>query len=107
VSGTVTLDGAPLPDAYLSLGHKDPTLKDRYSGKTDASGRFNMGSLEQPGGGVPAGDYTLSITTAYSPLADEFHPAPPEKIPAPHATGIDFEVPAGGTTEANFDLKSK
>lgn len=107
-SGKVMLDGAPLPAAYLRLVPKDARVKGPFLAKTDEQGLYSFGTIDDPGSGVPAGLYTLSITTAHSEVADEDTPTPPEKVPAPHSnTGIDFEVPAGGTTDANFDLKSK
>jgi hypothetical protein len=108
VAGKVTLDGSPLPDVYMTLAPKDASASERYAAKTDASGSFSFGAADNPGGGVPAGAYSLSMTTAFDPNADEMTPAPREKVPAPYSTGgADFEVPAGGTDAANFDLKSK
>ena len=59
-------------------------------------------------GALPVGAYTLGITTAFGGGADEFAPPPVERVPPPHSSpGIDFEVPDGGKTDANFDLTSK
>jgi hypothetical protein len=107
VSGKVTLDGAPLPAAYLTLVPKDRKVKGPFIAKTDEQGQFAFGSIEEPGSGAPAGAYTLSITTAHSEAADEDTPPPPQRVPPPHSTGIDFEVPEGGKSDANFELRSK
>lgn len=115
VSGKVTLDGAPLPNATLMLvstspptkANTDPKLKGPFLGKTDDQGEFSMGPIGNPGGGVPAGAYKLTITTAHVEGADENTVAPPERVPQPYPQGIDFEVPDGGKTDANFELKSK
>jgi hypothetical protein len=115
VSGKVTLDGAPLPAAKLLLVPKnaatspdaDPNAKGPFLGVTDDQGNFELGPIGDEGGGVPAGAYMLTITTAWAVNADETTPAPPQKVPPPHSTGVDFEVPDGGTDAANFDLKSK
>jgi hypothetical protein len=95
-SGKVTLNGAPLPAVYLSLIPKNPKVKGPFIAKTDDQGQFSFGTIDEPGSGVPAGAYTLSMTTAHSEMADESTPTPPQKIPPPHSTGVDFEVPAGG-----------
>jgi hypothetical protein len=106
-SGKVTLDGAPLPAVYLSLIPKNPEVKGPFIARTDDQGQFSFGTIDKPESGVPAGAYTLSMTTAHNEVADEGTPTPPQKIPPPHSTGIDFEVLAGGTSDANFELKSK
>jgi hypothetical protein len=114
VSGKVTLDGAPLPKAKVLLvaknppqNNSDPNAKGPYIGVTDDQGQFEVGPVGDTGGGVPPGAYTLTITTAWLDGGDEMSVTPPQKVPAPHSTGVDFEVPAGGTDAANFDLKSK
>jgi hypothetical protein len=114
VSGKVTLDGAPLPKAKVGLIPKnppqntsDPNAKGPFLAVTDEQGQFKIGPVGDTGGGVPPGAYTLTITTAWLDGGDEMSVTPPQKVPAPHSTGVDFEVPAGGTDAANFDLKSK
>jgi hypothetical protein len=115
VFGKVTLDGAPLPMAKVMLvsknapntGDADPNVKGPFIGTTDDQGQFELGSIDDPGGGVPAGAYTLTMTTAWLESATETSVAPPQKVPPPYSDGVDFEVPDGGTDAANFDLKSK
>jgi hypothetical protein len=115
VSGKVTLDGAPLPGAKLLLVAKDaprtaaadPSVTGPFLGVTNDQGEFELGPIGQEGGGVPAGAYTLTITTAWLDGGDEMSVTPPQKVPPPHSTGVDFELPDGGTDAANFDLKSK
>jgi hypothetical protein len=114
VSGKVTLDGAPLPGAKLFLVPKDssglsdadPIAKGPFLGVTDDQGQFDLGALGDPGGGVPPGVYTLTITTAWLENVTETSITPPQKVPPPHGSGVDFEVPDGGNDAANFDLKS-
>jgi hypothetical protein len=111
VSGKVTLDGAPLANARVAviskdLG-KDPLDRLPYIGQTDEQGAFALGAIDDPGGGVPAGSYLLAITTAHTSDTSENAVRPPERVPAPYPLGIDFEVPDGGKTDANFDLESK
>lgn len=115
VSGKVTLDGAPLPDATLMLvpnpppttADADPRAKGPYVARTDSAGQFALGPISEPGGGVPAGTYTLTITTAHVESYDENTVVPPERVPPPYPSGVDFEVPDGGTSEATFDFSSK
>jgi hypothetical protein len=115
LSGKVTLDGAPLPGAKLFLVSKnapaganaDPTVKGPFVGVTNEQGQFEIGPVGQAGGGAPPGAYTLTITTAWLEGADETSVTPPQKVPPPYSAGVDFEVPDGGKTDANFDLKSK
>jgi hypothetical protein len=113
VKGKVTLDGAPLSGAHVSIAPKDaaavtdPALKGPFVGVTDADGYFELGPGDKPGGGAPSGAYTLGITTKTS-SGDESAPPPIERVPAPYSSGgVDFEVPAGGVTDAKFDLTSK
>lgn len=112
VAGKVTLDGAPLSGAWLSLSSKTPppadadiAVKGPFLGQTDDQGQFSFGPVGNPGGGVPAGAYTLRITI--SKTDNEMVAPPPEKVPLPYSQGVDFEVPDGGNDAANFDLKSK
>ncbi|MFN3148866.1 carboxypeptidase regulatory-like domain-containing protein [Bremerella sp.] len=57
VTGTVTLDGEPLKDATL---HFQPTSGRPSYGKTDESGKYNMGySLERQG--VALGEHKVII----------------------------------------------
>jgi hypothetical protein len=115
VEGTVTLDGAPLAEAYITLVTYEGAETDSaealgpFNGRTDAQGHFSLGPVDNPGGGVPVGSYRISITTAHSANAgDEGAVAPPERVPEPYRSGnVQFDVPDGGNESANFDLKSK
>ncbi|MHB8973108.1 MAG: carboxypeptidase-like regulatory domain-containing protein [Pirellulaceae bacterium] len=66
VSGTVTLDGAPLDGAAVSFvpnvaaGDKAPEGQTPANGQTDASGKFNLGSVIGPGAG--AGSYKVGVS---------------------------------------------
>jgi hypothetical protein len=115
VEGTVTLDGAPLADAYIMLvtyegAEKEPAKAlGPFTGRTDAQGHYALGPVDNPGGGVPVGSYRLSITTAHSDSAgEEGAVAPPERVPEPYRSGnVQFDVPDGGNQSADFDLQSK
>lgn len=112
VSGKVTLDGAPLVGARVMLYPKErsaPGMENApFIGKTDGDGQFSVGPLGKPGEGAAVGEYTLTISTGYTEDSTEGAPVPPEKVRPPHSTtGVDFTVPDGGATDANFDLTSK
>lgn len=109
VSGTVTLDGQPLPGVHMVFFPKsaDPRTGRLFVADTDAEGRFSVGAIERPQGGIPPGSYRLALTTAYSATAGDDEPPPSERVPATYRTGIAFEVPSGGTRDAAIELKSK
>ena len=110
VEGKVTLDGRPLEQVHLIFYpvEVDAANPARFIGLTDANGHFVMRSDERKSDGVPAGKYRVSLTTAVAgPNDDETTPLPPERVPAKYRNGTQFEVPEGGTQDANFDLKSR
>jgi hypothetical protein len=102
--GVITLDGQPLPKAHVVLSPVDRTAEGPFVGDTDSTGRFALGPIGQPGGGVRPGAYRLSISTAFS--LDSDAPAPKELVPAAHVNGVDYEVSAGGDSAVTLDLKS-
>jgi hypothetical protein len=109
VEGVVTLDGTPLPAAYILFIPTQSEIKGPFNGKTDDQGRYSLGPIGDEGGGVPVGTYRVSITTAHSEDAGmEGVKLPPERVPRQYRDGsMQFDVPQGGTTAANFDLKSR
>lgn len=109
VEGKVTLDGAPLVGAQVALFPVDVKDRRAYVGITDESGHYSLKAGGNPGLGVPAGDYDLSISTAVivGP-SDEMTKAPPERVPVSYRDrSMKFTVPPGGKTDANFDIKSR
>jgi hypothetical protein len=102
--GVITLDGQPLPKAHVVLSPTDRTAEGPFVGDTDTAGRFALGPIGRPGGGVRPGAYRLSISTAFSMDSDA--PAPKELVPPPHVAGVDYEVTAGGNSAVTLDLKS-
>jgi hypothetical protein len=109
VEGKITLDGRPLADVHVMFypqgaSATDPTM---FFGLTDQQGNFVMRAQADGPEGVPPGRYRVTLTTAVAKQdADETTPLPPERVPAKHRDQ-EFEVPNGGTTEANFELKSR
>lgn len=109
VEGKVTLDGQPLGGVHVAFfpagaSVNDPTL---FRGVTDENGQYALRNPIENSTGAPAGKYRVSLTTAVAgPNDDETTPLPPERVPAKYRTQ-EYEVPAGGTPEANFELKSR
>lgn len=115
--GTLTFDGQPVPDFVVTLVPTDG--KRPASGRTDASGKFVLGT-NQPGDGAPAGTHRASV--AFSPPEDpnappdaggiedpSKMPKPKFKIPAkysnPETSGLNINVPEDGTTDLKIELK--
>ena len=116
VSGTVTLDGKPLPKAsvtFVPMATKEnqnpgPTAQ----GMTDAQGRFQL-SVDPETPGAVVGTSRIYITTLLSDPADDRDAGGPvarlrDRVPSRYNqnTELTFDVPPGGADQANFALKS-
>src|SRR5262245_35967083 len=116
VSGTVTLDGKPLPKAsvtFVPMATKErenpgPTAQ----GLTDERGHFQV-SVDPQTPGAVVGKCRVYITTLLTDPADDRDAGGPvkrvrDRVPARYnqATELTLDVPAAGTDKANFDLKS-
>ncbi|NLS95720.1 MAG: carboxypeptidase regulatory-like domain-containing protein [Planctomycetaceae bacterium] len=108
VTGKVTLDGSPLPDAKVSFMPSDdqglPTI-----GVTDASGIYSLRQTADMEG-APAGSYTVRIATYREGNVDADPPIPEvrERVP-PHynlRTTLKAEI-APKANAIDFDLRSK
>ncbi len=106
VSGTVTMDGAPLPNAtvtFMPNGKGGPSY-----GRTDASGVYTL-KYTRERQGAAVGEHTVMISTESSGDADADPPVPasPETVPAKYnsATTLTRTVEPGSNT-INFDLDS-
>ncbi|PQO43977.1 carboxypeptidase-like regulatory domain-containing protein [Blastopirellula marina] len=101
VSGTVTLNGKPLPDATVSFSNADnrPSV-----GKTDASGHYELQFTRERMGAI-VGENVVRITVAT--VEGEGVKPKRETIPAMYNTDSElrYEVKAGANDDANFDLK--
>src|SRR5262245_49156908 len=115
VSGRVTLDGKPLVNATVVFqpisDEKNPGPGS--SGKTDKDGRFTLELTTGKESGALVGLHKVSIT-AYE--GDGEVPSSGSDIVFRKAllpdeynakSKLTFDVPAGGTPEANFDLPIK
>jgi hypothetical protein len=118
VSGRVTLDGKPLPKASVTFApmfsqenlNPGPTA----AGMTDADGRYTL-YIDQNNPGAVIGKCRIYITTLLTdPVLDDRDGGPPIKRPKDRVpekynqrTELIYDVPPGGTDQANFDLKSR
>jgi len=114
VSGRITLDDKPLANATVIF---EPLSEQKNPGpgshgKTDADGRFALQLLTQDRQGAIVGWHRVSIT-AYEG-GDEVPSSGSDMVfrrallPDEYNadTKLKFEVPAAGTAEANFALRS-
>ncbi|MDR2705671.1 MAG: carboxypeptidase-like regulatory domain-containing protein [Planctomycetaceae bacterium] len=116
VSGTVTLDGKPIQDCRVLFqakrtGESEIPVVDA-SGLTNSEGQFQLSSLgERIKLGAIPGDYVVKFgwCDPNPPLSESETPTPPPyQIPQNmQLQGLPFTIPKGGTSNANFDLKSK
>lgn len=115
VSGQVTLDGQPAADVYVSFqpqGESADFAADAMGSAalTDEAGRFTLclSDTQQPGALVGKHVVRLSDKRAASTADGGPSTGPKPRFPGRYADGsTTFEVPAGGTDAANFELKSK
>jgi len=122
VSGIVTLDGKPYAKAVITFqplgGPNNPNPGRGSSAVTDENGRYELTSDEN--GGAVIGKHLVRIATVgdnmsvADPNTGSADGAPPpgkqfDPIPAEWNALSDkeFDVPAGGTDKANFDIVPK
>jgi hypothetical protein len=110
LSGTVTLDGTPLPEGAIQFNPATGTEGPPAAGEI-RDGKF---SIEKPQGPV-AGKYKVSITSR-PPARISENEAPggsprlkPETVPARYNTEstLESDVPAGGSSTLEFALVKK
>jgi hypothetical protein len=114
VSGTVTWQGKPVPDAMVAFVHKN---RPGATGRTDAAGRFSLTTF-QPGDGAHFGSFRVAIepfkpgsgpdAAPPSPL-ERPKPAPerkdiPEVYRSPATSPLTAEVVAGKMNVIDFKL---
>src|SRR5690348_15151626 len=123
VSGVVKLNGQPYPNAavfFQPVGSKDNPNPGRGSyGVTDENGRFFLKTDDGFSGAV-AGQHQIKIVTHQGDVAG-YDPevGSPDNAPPPSKGKIDpiptdwrtlgnhtFDVPPGGTDQANFDIQA-
>jgi hypothetical protein len=122
VSGRVTMNGKPLANAFVQFQPLGNDPGPGSSAVTDSDGRYTLqvASQQYSGAGAVVGTHRVSIgshqntqvpSTAEAGSQDGYIPKGGvlERIPARYNQNSElrFEVPPGGTTEANFDLKPR
>jgi len=119
VSGTITMDGAPVEGATVTL---HPTQGgSAATGVTDSSGHYSLMTFEKGDGAVPA-EYKVSVrklapsTAGPQPGPDDpgYDPNPKEEpikhlLPEKYAeflkSGLSATIATEPKTDLNFDLK--
>jgi len=112
VSGVVTLDGKPVAQVAVNF---QPMASEGNNvpgpaaiGVTDSSGHFEMRLIDGSGNGATVGKNQVRICVNATGDADDPNRVKPTfKIPARYYDEpSEFDVPKGGTSAANFELKS-
>ena len=110
VEGLVTLNGQPLPNAFVVL-HPKGTSDSRAlaaRGQTDQHGQFKVTTYDA-GDGAPAGEY--AVTVEYHQLigsGGSLEPGPnvlPPKYASPDATDLSVRVAEGPNTLPPIELR--
>lgn len=107
VSGRVTLNEKPLPDAYVIFQPAIGEPNEVSQGKTDTDGNYTLAGMKGQAG-AKVGDHTITITTV-SPDAmdDERSPLPRDQVPQKYRDDpLQFNV-TDGANEAIFDLSTR
>jgi hypothetical protein len=107
VSGTVTWQGKPVPDAMVQFVHKN---RPGATGRTDTAGRFSLTTLK-PGDGVFFGPVRVTVQP-FVPGNDPVRPPPPppprpdipDRYRSVDKTPLTAEVVAGKKNVIDFKL---
>ncbi|MDR1480973.1 MAG: hypothetical protein LBJ00_18775 [Planctomycetaceae bacterium] len=98
VSGVLTLDGSPLPDATINFAPVDGQGLNSM-GSSDSSGKYVLYYADGKSGAIP-GKYKVTATTA-QPM-ENIPESVPEKYLDFSTTTLEFEIKSGNNT---IDLK--
>jgi hypothetical protein len=108
ISGRVTLNKKPLAGAVVTFQPLPEPRSPRPPatgsvGRTDDEGKFSLRLIDPDSPGAAIGEHTVTISTATG--GSDTTPAKGQPLPKVWMDGSKrFRVPAGGTTEANFDI---
>jgi hypothetical protein len=110
VTGKVILDGKPLAGATVTFIPEGTNPGPTSSGQTDSNGQYSLALVTDAHvKGAVVGKHKVKIS-AMEGGGDSAAGADPkprvDKVPAEYNTnsGITFDVPAGGTSSADFKL---
>lgn len=116
VSGVITLDGKPVPyTRVIFIPQGSPDQVNPGPGSTaacDDAGKFQLKTVRGEEGAV-VGTHAIQISSTGPPRSTsgdtDAGPPPKEAFPPQFnaSTTLTFEVPAGGTTAADFKLTSQ
>jgi len=112
VSGVVTIDGEPIAEAYVNF-QPQTTGEDGLAGmgsfgRTDSAGRYELMTIKREPGAVVS-SHRVKIQTQLSKDASDGSRkivVRKEMLPTRYhsESELTFEVPLGGTDQANFEL---
>lgn len=116
VTGTVTLDGKPLPDAVVAFAPKDGRRP--ATGRTDAEGNFQLSTFSANDGALP-GEHVVIITACQpvirrdvpglgldeGPSTVELKWIAPERYSHPETSGLSATV-SNAQNRFTFSLTS-
>jgi hypothetical protein len=114
VAGVVTLDGQPVPGAVVNFQPQATNEKSPGPGSTgrcDAAGRYELSTIRDEPGAV-VGPHTVRIFSysPESPAASDTDAGPTKEIIPPrynYETELTYEVPAAGSSTADFTLSTE
>jgi hypothetical protein len=109
------LDGQPVADVYVSFqpqGDSQDLAADAMgsSAVTDQAGKYELRLSDTQKPGALVGKHVVRLSDKRAASTADAGPsdAPKPRFPGRYADGsMTFDVPAGGTDQANFELKSK
>jgi hypothetical protein len=116
VSGKVTLDGVPLANATVSFQPAGVEGKNEIGvasvGTTNEKGEFTLRTTTgAPGAEVGKHEVLIVCVDGGDPDSDaprpRGKPRPVNKVPKKYAGNLTYDVPAGGTDKADFELDTK
>jgi hypothetical protein len=114
VSGVVTLDGKPLPNAHIvfqpEAGKGTVNAGTGSYGSTGPDGKYTLKASDSDQTGAVVGTHRVEID--FKTESDDRDPKlrpPPKHLPPKYnrQSELQFKVERSGTSTANFDLKSQ
>jgi hypothetical protein len=110
VSGRIMLNDKPLAKAsvtFAPIGGKDKEPGPSSAAITDADGRYTLKLIGQEGNGAVVGKHKVMVALQEEVDTSDDAPIKLKQLPLKYngQTTLEFDVPAGGTEAADFDLK--
>ena len=118
--GIVTLDGKPLSGATVLFIPLEGATLQSCTGRTDATGRFRLQTMDLQKEGALAGSYKVVVSKKVNPDGTDFVPKPDEDpmlaaykelLPRPYhddaQSTLEITIPETGTDKIELKLSSK